>query len=208
MTSKEEDRLAASPGFIRRNARNCQAYRRRLSRCTAWQSRTVQLSPPCGPRASSKSPSDWSRALIARISCPSRHDPRLPSGSRSGRGWPQQGCEGIRTGLARRCWLHRQREGTKMRRCRCSGCRSTTNSATLEVFGGRRADRPGLLGSAALFYAIGVAIVGILTVVCMVRAWPCGHSFWLWLAWVAAFVLYVGAAVTLGVTWCREIPNV
>ena len=71
-----------------------------------------------------------------------------------------------------------------------------------------RADRPGLLGSAALFYAIGVAIVGILTVVCMVRAWPCGHSFWLWLAWVAAFVLYVGAAVTLGVTWCREIPKV
>ena len=207
MTSKEEDRLAALTGLY-------QAERTQLSGLSAQAvtlySMAVAYSAAVAAVWSSgkfEVSSDWSRALILALPAPAA----MILGYRAVLGAAVAGHNKAAREYERDLLAaagYTDKEKYKDAPMPMLGLQVDNELGDLGSLWRSRADRPGLLGSAALFYAIGVAIVGILTVVCMVRAWPCGHSFWLWLAWVAAFVLYVGAAVTLGVTWCREIPKV
>jgi hypothetical protein len=207
MPSKEEDRLAALIGLY-------QAERTHLSGLSAHAvtlySMAVAYSAAVAAVWSSGNfeiSSDWSRALILALPAPAA----MILGYRAVLGAAVAGHSKAAREYERDLLAaagYTDTEKYKDVPMPMLGLEVDNELGDLGTLWRSRADRPGLLGSAALFYAIGVAIVGILTVVCLVRTWPWGHSIWLWPAWIGAFVLYFGAALTLGVAWCREIPKV
>jgi uncharacterized protein YfiM (DUF2279 family) len=205
MTPNEEDRLAALNGLY-------QAERAQLSALSAQAvtlySMAVAYSAAVAAVWSSghfEISSDWSRALILALPAPAA----MILGYRAVLGAAVAG----HTKAATEYESHLLAaagypRGQDRKVVPMLGLQVDSELGDLRNLWRSRANRPGLFGSAALFYAIGVVVIAILTVVCLVRTWPCGHSWGLWVAWACAFVLYVGAAWTLSVAWCQGIPKI